>query len=437
MEKNNSIDINAKVSLSKNITMGLQHVLTMFPGTIAVPLILGNALNLNQSTITILIASNLFTSALAIFIQVIGVGKHIGSRLPIVLGSAFAPLAPMIAVGSQYDLPTVFGAIIGSGVLLFLCSFFLGKLVKFFPPVVIGSFVTLIGITLAPTAFTDLAGGGTHMPGYGDIKNLILGFTVLLIIILLSYFGNELIKNLSILISIVAGTLISIPLGLLDLSTVADAKIFEIIVPFKLGFPQFKVGAIFIMTLFCFVNMIQCFGAYAFHDEVTKHNTTDKQKIDGIRGQSLSQIISGCFNSFPSSMFNENIGIIKLSGIGARSTVITGGIILLGISLSPKLCALITCIPKPVIGGATLGLFGTITAAGISILSSVDFSDNANSIIVGTSIALGVGAEFASDGLAKLPEVASMLLSNGLFVVAFSAVLLNLIFHFRTYFPKK
>src|SRR5699024_9198353 len=158
--------------------------------TCALPisLILGNALNLDQETVTFLIAANLFTSAIAIFIQVIGLGKHIGSRLPIVLGSAFAPLAPMIAIGSEYNLPTVFGAIIGSGVLLFLCTFFMEKLVKFFPPVVIGSFVTLIGITLAPTAFTDLAGGGVHMPGFGDVKNLILGFIVLMVIILLSYF---------------------------------------------------------------------------------------------------------------------------------------------------------------------------------------------------------------------------------------------------------
>lgn len=437
MESNKSIDINAKISINKNITMGLQHVLTMFPGTIAVPLILGNALNLDQETVTFLIAANLFTSAIAIFIQVIGLGKHIGSRLPIVLGSAFAPLAPMIAIGSEYNLPTVFGAIIGSGVLLFLCTFFMEKLVKFFPPVVIGSFVTLIGITLAPTAFTDLAGGGAHMPGFGDVKNLILGFIVLMVIILLSYFGNELIKNLSILISIVVGTIISIPLGLLDLSNVANAKLFEFIIPFKLGFPEFKIGAIFIMTLFCFVNMIQCFGAYAFLEEVTQHKTTDKQKIDGLRGQSIAQIFSGCFNSFPSSMFNENIGIIKLSGIGAKSTIITAGFIILGISLSPKLCALIAAIPKPVIGGATLGLFGTITAAGISILSSVDFRDNANSIIVGTSIALGVGAEFASDALSQLPSVLSMLLSNGLFIVAFSAVTLNIIFNFKKYFKKE
>lgn len=433
MTSNQSIDINAKLPLNKNITMGLQHVLTMFPGTIAVPLILGNALSLDQATVTFLIAANLFTSAIAILIQVIGLGSHIGSKLPIILGSAFAPLAPMIAIGSQYDLPTVFGAVIASGALLFLCTFFMGKLVKFFPPVVIGSFVTLIGVTLAPTAFRELAGGGAHMPGYGDIKNLILGFVVLMIIIFLSYFGNELIKNLSILISIVVGTLISIPLGLLDLSAVSQAKVFELIVPFKLGIPVFNIGAIVIMTLFCFVNMIQCFGAYAFLDNVTQRTTSDKQKIDGLRGQAISQVFSGCFNSFPSSMFNENIGIIKLSGIGARSTVITAGIVILGISLSPKLCALIASIPKPVIGGATLGLFGTITAAGISILSSVDFRSNANSIIVGTSIALGVGAEFASDALAQLPSVLSMVLSNGLFVVAFSAVVLNIIFNFKTY----
>ena len=173
--------------------------------------------------------------------------------------------------------------------------------------------------------------------------------------------------------------------------------------------------------------MIQCIGVYAFLDDVRGTNTSDKDKVDGMRGQAFAQMVSGVFNSVPSSMFNENVGVIKLSGIGARSTVGCAGIMLLIISLIPKCSALITCIPKPVIGGATLALFGTISAAGISILSSVDYSDNNNSLIVGTGLALGVGASFTATAFDKLPVVLSMLLSNGLFVVGIVTIILNIV----------
>lgn len=431
------IDINEKLPFSEILIMGLQHVLTLFPGTIAVPLILASALNLDARLTTVMITSTLFATAITTFIQVQGIGKNIGSRLPLVLGSAFAPLSPMIAIGLKYDIPSIFGAIIGSGLILFLLSFFMEKVVKFFPPVVVGAFVTIIGVTLAPTAFKDLAGGNPAAKNFGDPKNLLLGLGVLLIIILLSIFARGMVRNLAILIGLVVGILAAIPMGLLDLGPVTHEAFFMPITPFKFGLPKFGIGSILIMTLFCMINTIQCFGAFAFLDEVTGRTTGPKQQINGIRGQALGQMIAGCFNASPSSTFNENIGIIKLSRIGSRSTVTCASIILLIISFSPKFCALITAIPKPVIGGATLALFGTITAAGISILSSVDYSNNNNSIVLGTSMALGIGANFTGDAFNHLPTVASMLLSNGLFVVSFAAVILNIVVNFRTYFPKK
>lgn len=420
-----------KVSISQNFIMGLQHVLTMCPGSIAVPLIMSGPLELDASTTAYLVAANLFTSAIAILIQVYGLGKHIGSRLPIVLGSAFAPLGAMIVIGQQYGLPTVFGSIIASGLIMFGISFFMKSILKFFPPVVIGSFVTLIGVTLAPTAFSDLA-GGEGASDFGSVRNVALGITVLLIIVLLNRFGNGLVQSISLLLGLGIGTVIAILLNMVDFTPVAQAKWFELITPFHFGIPQFKPDAILIMTLFCVINMIQCIGVYAFLDNVCGTNTTDKKKVDGMRGQAFAQMVSGIFNSVPSSMFNENVGVIKLSGIGARSTVGYAGIMLLLISLIPKCSAFITCIPKPVIGGATLALFGTISAAGISILSSVDYSDNNNSLILGTGLALGVGVSFTSGAFNQFPLVLSMLFSNGLFVVGIVTIALNIILNIRS-----
>lgn len=425
--KQNSKDPNyEKLSIGQNVIMGLQHVLTMFPGSIAVPLIMGSALGLDSKTTAFLVAANLFTSAIAILIQVYGLGKHIGSRLPIVLGSAFAPLGPMIVIGQQYGLQAVFGAVIVSGILMFGISYFMNRILKYFPAVVVGSFVTLIGITLAPTAFADLA-GGVGADNFGAVKNIALGLVVLVIIILLNRFGNGLLQSISLLLGLGIGTLLAIPLGILDVSPVADAAMFELITPFHFGFPEFKLDAIFIMTLFCVINMIQCIGVYAFLDNVRSTETSDKVKVNGMRGQAFAQIVSGFFNSVPSTMFNENVGVIKLSGIGARSTVGVAGIMLLVMSLLPKLSTFITCIPKPVIGGATLALFGTISAAGISILSSVDYSDNNNSLILGTGLALGVGASFTAGAFDNFPTVLSMLFSNGLFVVGVVTITLNIV----------
>ena len=415
-----------KVSFSTNFIMGIQHLLTMVPGSIAVPLILGNVMGLDTKTTSFLVAANLFTSAIAILIQVYGFGKLIGSKLPIVLGSAFAPLGPMILIGKQYGLPTLFGSIIASGVVMFAVCFYINRIIKFFPSVVVGSFVTLIGISLAPTAFMDLA-GGKGSENFGSVSNILLGLIVLMVIVLLNRFGKGVIKSISLLLGLAIGTLLAIPLNMLDLSPVQSAGYFELITPFKFGMPIFRLDAVFIMVLFCVINLIQCIGVYAFLDDVC-HTTTDtKTKVNGMRGQALAQIISGVFNSVPSTMFNENVGVIKLSNIKERSTVGSSAIMLLIISMIPKLSVFITCIPKSVIGGATLALFGTITAAGISILSSVDYSNNNNSLILGTGLALGVGVTFSPNVFDKFPLVLSMLFSNGLFVVGIVTISLNLL----------
>lgn len=419
-----------KVDWKKTLIIGFQHVLTMCPGTIAVPLILASALGLSAEKTAFLVSANFFTSGIAILIQVFGLGKWIGSKYPIILGSSFAPLSPMIIIGQKYGMQTLFGAIIASGVVIFILSFFMDQILKLFPQVVVGTFVTLIGISLAPTAIRDLAGGeGTEQ--FGSISNLLLGLCVLLIIILIEKYAKGIWKSMSLLLGIIIGTVIASIFHMVDFTPLAQAKVFQPIAPFYFGMPEFKVGPIFMMTIFCVINMIQCIGVFSVIDEITGIHTDNKTKERGIRGQAVSQIFTGAFNSVPSTMFNENVSLIDLTKVKSRSVIVAAGIMVVLAGIFPKISAIITAVPKCVLGGATLALFGVITSSGISILSKVNMGENNNFKIIGTSIAIGVGATFASEIFVNMPETLSMVMSNGLFMVSASAIILNLLLNGR------
>lgn len=426
-----SVNLQFKEDISKGemLVLGFQHVLTMVPASIAVPLILGNALNLDSKSLSFLVAANLFTSGLAVLIQVYGLGKLGGSKLPIVLGSSFAPLGPMIIIGTKYGLATLFGAIIVSAILIYFITFFMEKILVFFPQVVIGSFVTVIGIGLIPVAFKDMAGGEGYVGG-NTTQNVLLAFLVLGIIVMINHFGKGIVKSLSLLIGIVLGTLVAFALGMVDFTPLQEASMIEFINPVKFGVPEFRIDAILLMTLFSIINLIQCIGVFSVLDEVCETQTSTDVKIRGLRGQAISQVLAGMFCSVPGTMFNENVGLIEISNVKKTSVIKTAGVMLLIIGIFPKISTLITIIPKPVIGGATLALFGVITTAGISILSKVDFSKGSHFTIVGTSLALGIGSTIVPEIFDGFPEIMSMLLSNGLFLVSFSAILLNAIFNY-------
>lgn len=417
---------NEKISWGRTLIIGFQHVLTMCPGTIAVPLILASALELSAEETAFLVSANFFTSGIAILIQVLGIGKWVGSKYPIVLGSSFAPLSPMIIIGQKYGMAALFGSIIASGLAIFILSFFMDKILKLFPQVVVGTFVTLIGISLAPTAVKDLA-GGEGAESFGAIENLILGTCVLLVIILIEKYAKGIWRSMSLLLGIIAGTVAASFLNMVDFAPIAEAKLFQPVQPFYYGIPEFQLGPVLIMTVFCIINMIQCIGVFSVMDEITGMQTDNKTKERGIRGQALSQMVTGAFNSVPSTMFNENVSLIDLTKVKSRSVIVAAGIMVIIAGIFPKISAVITAVPKCVLGGATLALFGVITSSGISILSRLDFGENNHFKIIGTSIAIGVGAMFAPEIFVNMPETLSMVMSNGLFMVSLSAIVLNLL----------
>ncbi|MFB2864682.1 uracil-xanthine permease family protein [Aeromonas sp. MdU4] len=416
---------NEKVSKGRMLILGFQHVLTMMPVSVSVPLILGSALELDTRTTSYLVSATLFTTGITVLLQTFGLGRLFGSRLPLMFGASFAPLGIMILLGKQYGLPMVFGAVIGSAVLMAVISCFLHKLLRFMPPVVSGSFVTFIGISLAPAAFTDLAGGAGHAD-FGSPRNFALGLVVMAIILLISRYGRGIVKSISLLIGLLIGSLISWPMGLIDFTPLQQVPVIEIITPFHFGAPQFALAPILMMTVFCFVNLLQCLGGVSVLDDINGLETSHRLQIRMIRAQVLGQAIAGCFNSGASTVFKENIGLFKLSGLQSRSLLLMAAVMMMLLSIFPQISTAFTLIPKPVLGGAMVILFGIILAAGISILSKVVHKAS-NFTIIGTSLSAGIGAEFAKGAFQQFPELLSMLLSNGLFVVSFTAIVLNIV----------
>lgn len=414
------------ISKGKMLVIAFQRVLTMTPGAIAVPLLLASGLGLDAQTTSFLVAANFFTSGITTLLQVIGIGKLIGSRYPIILGSSFAPLAPMIMIGTRYGLPTLFGSIIASGAIIFLLSFFMDKVMKLFPQVVVGAFVTLIGVSLAPSALRDLA-GGEGSAAFASVPSLALGFGVLVFVLLVERYGKGIWRSMSLLLGIVFGTVVGAFLGMVDPAPVLEAAPFQAVAPFAFGMPEFHIVPILFMVVFCVINTLQCIGVYSVVDEITGTTSTPQIESRGIRAQALGQMVSGAFNSIPSTMFNENAGLVDLTRIKDRKVFIAAGIMLIIVGVCPPIAAAIVAVPKCVLGGATMALFGIITSSGISILSRLDFGKNNNFKIVGTSIAIGVGSLYASEVYANLPEAISMVMSNGLFMVTLSAVVLNLL----------
>ena len=275
---------------------------------------------------------------------------------------------------------------------------------------------------------TDLA-GGFGAEDFGSPRNLLLGFGVLAAIILMERFGRGMIPILALLIGMIGGGLIGFMLGMVDTAPVSNAIWVAGVPPFAFGAPQFEIVPVLLMTAFCLMNVLQCIGGYSVLDDLTGHRTTNRVVVDGIRAQAVGQVLAGSFNSVALTIFKENLGLLGMTKVKSRWVIVAAAAMAIALGFLPKIATLLTAIPKPVVGGATLYLFGVVTAAGLSILSSLDFGKNRNFTIIGTSLAVGIGAQFVKEAFGELPETWAMVLGDGLFMVAVTAVVLNLLYN--------
>ncbi|WP_339318383.1 nucleobase:cation symporter-2 family protein [Paenibacillus sp. FSL R10-2734] len=412
------------LSKQKVFTLGLQHVLAMYAGAVIVPLIVGGALKLNGTQMAYLIAADLFTCGLATLLQIMGT-KYFGSRLPVILGCTFTAVGPIIAIASTHNLATAYGAIIISGLFVVLAAPLYGKLLKFFPTIVTGSVVTIIGLSLIPVAMNNVA-GGEGSADFGQPRNLLLALITLLVILMVNRFATGFLRSISVLVGLVVGTVIAYGMGIVNFSTVGDASWVSIAQPFYFGWPEFSLTAIFTMIIVNIVSMVESTGVYFAVGKVIDQKVEQKQIVNGLRSEGVAIMLGGIFNAFPYTAFSQNVGLISLSRIKTRNVIFAAGGIMIVLGLLPKLAALTTIVPNAVLGGAMIVMFGSVAVSGISILSDVDLRKDGNLLIAACSIAVGLGSATLPAMFAELPEFARMLLQNGIVSGSITAIVLNI-----------
>lgn len=452
--------------------LGLQHVLVMYAGAVAVPLIVGRALKLSPEQVAMLISADLFCCGLVTLIQSLGFGRHFGIKLPVMMGVTFAGVGPMVAFANAMPGPdgarAIFGAIIGAGVISIAIAPAVSKLLRFFPPVVTGTIIAIIGISLmrvgvgwamggpAPlaqsvdvpklVAMVDSAKAAAEAasapvrlsgpipmvdnPNYGALDNMAVAGAVLVFILLLVKYCKGFIANISVLLGIVAGCVMAAALGKMSLDKVAKAHWFDIVTPFAFGPPTFDVVMILTMTLVMIVVMIESTGMFLALSDITGKKIGQKDLAAGLRTDGLGTLIGGIFNTFPYTSFSQNVGLVGVTGVRSRWVCVAGGVIMIVLGLLPKMAAFVESIPTFVLGGAGLVMFGMVAATGIRILSTVDYKGNRHNLyIVALAIGFGLIPLVAPRWTQQMAHGLHPLLESGILLTAVAAVTLNLFFN--------
>ncbi|HER5557868.1 TPA: purine permease [Streptococcus pyogenes] len=409
-------------SHSQSAVLGLQHVLSMYAGSILVPIMIASALGYSARELTYLISTDIFMCGVATFLQ-LKLTKHTGVGLPVVLGCAFQSVAPLSIIGAQQGSGAMFGALIASGIYVILVAGIFSKIARFFPPIVTGSVITVIGLSLVGVAMGNM-GDNVKEP---TAQSMMLSLLTIVIILLVQKFTKGFVKSISILIGLVAGTLVSAMMGLVDTTPVVEASWIHVPTPFYFGMPTFEITSIVMMCIIATVSMVESTGVYLALSDLTNDQLDEKRLRNGYRSEGIAVFLGGLFNTFPYTGFSQNVGLVQISGIKTRRPIYYAAGILVVIGLLPKFGAMAQMIPSPVLGGAMLVLFGMVALQGMQMLNRVDFQKNEyNFIIAAVSISAGLGFN-GTNLFASLPETAQMFLTNGIVIATLTSVVLNLV----------
>ncbi|MDR7072413.1 nucleobase:cation symporter-2 family protein [Fictibacillus barbaricus] len=412
---------------TKTFSLGIQHVLAMYAGAVIVPLIVGGALKLSPDQLAYLVAIDLLTCGIATLLQV-WKNQFFGVGLPVVLGCTFTAVGPMIAIGGQYGISAIYGSIIAAGLFVVVFAGAFGKILKLFPPIVTGSVVTIIGITLIPVAIKDMA-GGAGSSDFGSAQNLFLSFGVLTFILITYRFSKGFIRSVSILLGLIAGTIVASFIGLIDFASVKEASWVHMPKPFYFGMPTFEFSAILTMILVAIVSLIESTGVFMALGKICDRDLTPKDLTKGYRGEGIAIILGGIFNAFPYTTYSQNVGLVQLSGVKTKQVIYVAGGMLVFLGLMPKVAALTTLIPTPVMGGAMVAMFGMVFASGIKMLSEVNLAKQENLLIIACSVGMGLGVTVEPELFSKLPDGIQILTENGIVSGSLMAIILNLLFN--------
>ncbi|WP_116135568.1 nucleobase:cation symporter-2 family protein [Trinickia diaoshuihuensis] len=430
MRSNTVHPCDEQLPFARLLTLGIQHVLVMYAGAVAVPLIVGGALKLPKDQIAFLISADLFSCGIATLIQTLGLWIF-GIRLPVIMGCTFAAVGPMVAIGTnpQLGILDIFGSTIAAGAIGIVLAPMIGRLLRFFPTVVVGTVISVIGLSLMEVGI-NWAAGGVGNPDYGAPLFLGLSLFVLAAILLINKFCRGFIANISVLIGIVAGFAIAAATGHVSFDGVRAAPWVGIVAPFRFGLPHFDPLAIATMVTVMFVTFIESTGMFLAVGDMVGRPVDRATLVRGLRVDGLGTLVGGIFNSFPHTSFSQNVGLIGVTGVKSRFVCATGGLILVVLGLFPKMAQVVASVPPFVLGGAGIVMFGMVAANGIKALARVDFTTNPNNLfIVAVSVGLGLVPVVSPTFFGQLPHALSPLLHSGILLASASAVLLNVMFN--------
>jgi len=423
--------VDETLPLGKLVVLGLQHVLVMYAGAVAVPLILGNAMKLPKDQIALLINADLFACGIATLIQAVGFWKF-GIRLPVMMGVTFASVGPMLAMAANPELGLlgIYGSVIAAGIFGIFFAPVISRMLPLFPPVVTGTIIAVIGVSLMRVGINWAAGGPASSPAHGDPFNLGVAFLVLITILVIAKYVHGFFGNVSVLMGIVVGFLVALAFGKVSFAGLEEAKWVDMVHPFQFGMPVFDLLAIVTMCLVMIVVMIESTGMFLALGEITERKVTPDDLTRGLRTDGLGTLIGGIFNTFPYTSFSQNVGLIGLTGVRSRWVCAMGGVILLAFGLFPKMAHVVASVPQFVLGGAGIVMFGMVAATGIKILASVDYvKQKSNPYIIAISIGFGMIPLVADKFFQHMPKALSPLLHSGILLASIAAVLLNLYFN--------
>ncbi|HKN02867.1 MAG TPA: nucleobase:cation symporter-2 family protein [Buttiauxella sp.] len=424
-------EVERHLPIAQLFTLGMQHVLVMYAGAVAVPLVIGGSLGLPKEQIAFLISADLFCCGIVTLLQCLGVGRFIGIRLPVIMSVTFAAVTPMVAIGADptIGLTGIFGATIASGIIATLLVPVIGRLMPLFPTVVTGVVITSIGISIMQVGI-NWAAGGKGNPDYGNPLYLGTSLLVLVFILLVTRYAKGFLSNISVLLGILFGFGIAAAMGKVSFAGIADAPWFAPIKPFAFGWPTFEPVSIITLTVVMLITFIESMGMFLALGDIVGRPTKQEDIMRGLRVDGIGTVIGGVFNSFPHTSFSQNVGLVSVTGISSRWVCVMSGGILLTFGLIPKMALVVASVPQFVLGGAGIVMFGMVLATGIRILSRVNYTTNRyNLYIVAISLGIGMIPVVSHQFFSQLPAAIQPLLHSGILLATVSAVILNYFFN--------
>ncbi|WP_222932714.1 nucleobase:cation symporter-2 family protein [Nocardia yunnanensis] len=417
------------------IAGGLQHIAAMVAGVVAPPLIVGAAVGLSTGETVMLITASLFTAGLATLLQSLGWWKF-GARLPLINGGSFAAVGPILAIAKDAPgraLPIIFGATLVAGAMAVFAAPYFSRLHRFFPPIVGGTVISLIGLSLLPVALGWISGAGEGAMGEAHVplKNLADAAFALVVVLLCHRFLKGFGRQLALLIGLIAGSLLGWPLGLLDTGPVRGSALIGFIPPWHFGAPQFEIGAIVSLCIVMLVVMTESTATMIALGEIVDRPAEEQHIAGGLRAAGVGTMLASVMGGFACGAFAQNVGLVALTRMYSRFVVAVSGGLLVLLGLFPVASAVVELVPKPALGGTGLVLFGTVAASGIRTLAKADLTDPINSLIVGVSLFIGMTPTVAPSFYAGLPGPFSIILASGISAGCLTALVLNQLFKSR------